>query len=99
MRAGYAIQTGAGELTPYAQWDHYENPETIASKSFGGDGEAGLTDDGAFDKATVGTIYRPISPVALKLDGSAHIQDFNGKQEIYPEIRLSFSYFWQLEEL
>ncbi|MFN3201114.1 MAG: hypothetical protein ACE366_22130 [Bradymonadia bacterium] len=99
VRAGYAMETSVGEFTPYLQWDHYENPETIASKSFGGDGEAGLTDDGAFDKATIGTIWRPISPVALKLDGSAHIQDFNGKQEIYPEVRLSFSYFWQLEEL
>lgn len=99
LRAGYAFNTSAGEITPYLQWDHYENPETIANKSFGGDGEAGLTDDGAFQKATLGAIWRPISPVALKVDGSAHIQDYNGEQIIYPEVRFSLSYFWQLEEL
>ena len=31
------------------QWDRYGNPETIATKDFGGDNEAGVADDGVFN--------------------------------------------------
>jgi hypothetical protein len=30
--------------------------------------------------------------VAIKLDGSYHSQRFNGRQEMYPELRLDFSF-------
>ncbi|MDD9940239.1 MAG: hypothetical protein OXU20_04155, partial [Myxococcales bacterium] len=70
---------------------------TIAKKDLGGDGEAGISDDGKFQKYTLGTVFRPVPQVALKLDGSAHVQDFNGKSEFYPEIRISFSYLWGLQ--
>lgn len=97
LRLGYAFETDAGEVIPYGQLDFYENPETIADKAFGGDAEAGLSDDGQFIKPTVGIVYRPDPAVALKVDGSAHVQQFNGETVIYPEVRVSLSYFWQLE--
>ena len=79
---------------PYFQWDNYDNPETIENKSFGGDAEAGLTDDGQFQKSTVGIIYRPIPVLALKFDTSTHFQDFNGKSESFSEIRFDVSYIF-----
>ena len=66
---------------------------------FGGDNEAGLSDDGQFVKVTGGMVYRPDPAVALKVDGSTHIQQFNGETIQYPELRASLSYFWQLEAL
>lgn len=96
-RLGYAIETDAGEFIPYAQFDFYQNPETIQAKGFGGDNEAGLTDDGQFIKPTVGIVYRPDPSVALKVDGSTHIQQFNEATVQYPELRFSLSYFWQLD--
>lgn len=96
-RMGYAFETDAGEIIPYVQLDFYRNPETIQSKRFGGDNEAGLSDDGQFIKPTVGIAYRPDPAVALKVDGSTHIQQFNEETVQYPEIRVSLSYFWQLD--
>lgn len=97
LRAGYDIDVFDGlVLTPYGQLDFYSNPETINSKSFGGDAEAGNTDDGEFWKFTVGTVIRPVPQVALKIDGSGHLQQFNGKSEFYPELRVSLSYLWEL---
>ena len=102
LRTGYSIQTDLGvlprpwEITPYAQLDSYSNPESIASKSFGGDNEAGLSDDGLFYKATAGVRVRPTPAVAIKIDGSSHVQQFNGNLEYYPEIRVSASYFWEM---
>ena len=78
----------------YFQWDHFDNPETIQSKSFGGDNEAGLADDGKFSKGTIGIIFRPQPQLAIKLDASAHFQEFNGDDESYPEIRLDISYIF-----
>ena len=95
-RFGYTIELPIGDLQPYLQYDWYQNPETIASKSFGGDAEAGLSDDGEFHKVTGGIVLRPVPNVALKVDGSAHFQDFNGQSEPYPEVRASFSYLWSL---
>ena len=97
-RLGYELALGEhASLTPYLQVDYYSNPETVAAKSLGGDNEAGLSDDGAFQKYTVGSVIRPVPQVALKVDGSAHVQEFNGKTEWYPELRLSFSFLWGLQ--
>lgn len=96
VRAGYAIDTDAVEVTPYAQYDYYSNPEIVREKDVGGDDEAGLADDGTFSKFTLGVILRPDPAVALKVDGSAHMQSINRKTEIYPELRVSLSYSWQL---
>lgn len=95
VRAGYSFYLESGaELVPYFQWDSYENPETIQNKDYGGDNEAGLSDDGAFSKSTIGVIYRPIPQVAFKLDSSTHFQKFNGKDESYSEIRFDASYIF-----
>ena len=92
VRAGYSIETARGEIAPYVQWDWYSNPETIATKRLGGDNEAGVADDGHFDKATVGVVYRPVPMVAVKLDGSQHRYRFHASDVSYPEIRLDISY-------
>lgn len=94
MRAGYSITTDKGQFVPYFQWDEYDNPETIASKTWGGDNEAGLSDNGKFTKVTIGAIYRPVPEVAVKIDASTHIQDFNGSEESYSEIRFDISYIF-----
>jgi len=98
-RAGYQIPVGdKASITPYGQVDYYSNPETIAEKDFGGDNEAGLSDDGRFFKYTAGTVIRPVPQVALKLDGSAHAHLYNGEPVVYPEVRVSLSYLWQLAD-
>ncbi len=94
FRGGYAFETRIGEVAPYVQWDGYENPETIAKKTFGGDNEAGVADDGKFTKATIGVVYRPAPEVAVKLDGSKHYYKFNGEDVSYPEIRLDVSFIF-----
>jgi hypothetical protein len=97
LRAGYEITLGErASITPYAQFDYYDNPETINNKDFGGDNEAGLTDNGEFEKYTAGLVMRPVSQVAFKADVSGHRQQFNGKSEFYPEFRLSLAYLWEL---
>lgn len=99
IRAGYEIPVGQlASVTPYLQFDYYENPETVNDKDLGGDNEAGLTDNGKFEKYTVGAVLRPVPQVALKVDGSGHRQDFNGKSEFYPEVRFSLSYLWELAQ-
>lgn len=100
VRSGYSfdvpVRGGLLEVTPYAQFDFYSNPESIQSKDYGGDNEAGFADDGRYYKPTVGTVFRPVPSVAFKLDGSAHVQQFNGALEYYPEVRFSYSMFWDL---
>jgi hypothetical protein len=96
FRSRFGRLADAIELTTYAQLDHYRNPESIGDKAAGGDGEAGLSDDGIFTKPTLGVMLRPVPAVALKVDGSGHIQKFNGQTEIYPELRVSVSYNWQM---
>ncbi len=91
LRAGLARETRFGEIAPYVQWDYYSNPETIAKKKFGGDNEAGVADDGAFNKSTLGIVFRPIPQVAAKLDQSFHFYKFNGKDVNYWEIRFDVS--------
>lgn len=96
VRAGYSFLTELGEFLPYVQWDYYRNPETIAKKSLGGDNEAGLSDDGSFNKQTLGLVYRPVPVAALKLDASNHAQKIDGKNTNYTELRFSYSYIWSL---
>ncbi len=91
FRAGYSAETRIGEIAPYVQWDYYSNPETIAKKTFGGDNEAGVADDGIFNKSTVGVVFRPIPQVAAKLDQSFHFYELNGAEVNYWEIRLDVS--------
>ena len=96
VRAGYSFETEIGEVAPYVQWDWFSNPETIKSKKWGGDNEAGASDNGKFNKSTVGILYRPIPSVAVKLDQSFHFYKLNGENVNYPEIRLDFAYTFGL---
>lgn len=92
LRAGYSIESGVGEFGPYMQYDFYRNPETIAKKTYGGDNEAGVSDDGQFVKWTLGMLYRPLPQVAVKLDGSQHRYVLGGQDVNYPELRFDVSY-------
>ena len=94
VRAGYSFDTRHGEFVPYIQWDWYKNQETIADKTYGGDNEAGVSDDGEFHKGTIGVVYRPMPKLAIKLDASGHFYEFNGDNEWYPEVRLDISWIF-----
>jgi hypothetical protein len=97
-RLGYAINVGdKSSVVPYLQTDWYSNPELVGDKDLGGDNEAGLADNGQFLKFTAGSVIRPVPEVALKLDGSGHLIEYNGASEFYPEVRASFSYMWQVK--
>jgi hypothetical protein len=91
-RLSYSLQSDVGQFVPYVFYDELSNPEVIANKAFGGDNEAGITDNGRFTKLSIGVVYRPINKVAIKLDMSSHVQEFNGEQISYPEVRLDFSF-------
>lgn len=104
IRLGYTISRGVIkapvldklEFTPYAFLDGYSNPETIASKDWGGDNEAGWADDGFFMKPTLGICIKPSPFLALKLDGSSHIQTVGGEENVhYEEFRIDLSYFFK----
>jgi hypothetical protein len=99
VRLGYNIKSNIGQFVPYLFLDWMSHPEAIQSKKFGGDDEAGLADDGKFWKPSLGVAYRPIPNVAIKLDGSYHVQQFNGKQVSYPELRLDFSFAFSNTQL
>lgn len=92
VRASYEIKSSIGQIIPYLFYDWMSNPELIQSKTYGGDNEAGLSDNGIFTKPSIGVFYKPIRPLAIKLDGSMHSQLFNGKRVNYPEIRIDFSF-------
>ena len=99
LRVGYTIPKGKipfinAEVTPYAFLDFYSNPETIASKDWGGDNEAGIADDGKFYKPTIGISIRPGDNLALKIDGSAHIQKIDGQWINYKELRIDLSFIF-----
>ena len=96
LRIGYTFQSTYGPITPYFHYDWMNHPETIQSKTYGGDNESGFSDDGDFVKYSIGVVYNPLPEVAIKLDSSAHVQDFNGSSEIYPEIRLDVSYAFKM---
>jgi len=96
IRLGYTIPKGKfplinAEITPYAFLDCYTNPETIASKDWGGDAEAGVADNGRFYKPTVGIAIRPTYNMALKIDGSSHMQD---GADNYKELRVDLSFMF-----
>jgi hypothetical protein len=91
VRAGLSMESKIGEIAPYVQWDQYSNPETVAKKTYGGDNEAGVSDDGKFEKSTLGVVFRPVPQVAAKLDQSFHFYQLNGKRVNYWEIRLDVS--------
>jgi hypothetical protein len=93
-RAGVSEESRIGQIEPYVQWDWYRNPETIAKKTFGGDNEAGVADDGQFHKGTVGLVFRPIPEVAIKLDGSSHLYRFHERNVHYEEMRLDVSFIF-----
>jgi len=92
VRLGYNIPTSVGQFIPYLFLDWMSHPEAIQSKDFGGDDEAGLADDGIFWKPSAGLVFKPLPNVAIKLDGSYHIQQYMGKNVAYPELRLDFSF-------
>jgi hypothetical protein len=92
VRGGWSKETKWGEVGPYFQWDAYSNPEMIGTKKYGGDDEAGLSDDNKFTKGTAGVVFRPVPTVALKVDGSLHRYRLNGHAVSYPEIRFDLSY-------
>jgi hypothetical protein len=92
VRLGYNVKSDLGQFVPYVFLDWMSYPENISNKDFGGDAEAGIADNGKFIKPSLGVVYRPIPNVAIKLDGSYHSQRFNGRQEMYPELRLDFSF-------
>ncbi len=97
FRGGHEFTLGRlSSLTPYVQYDYYSNPETVKSKSLGGDDEAGAAQNGKFHKYTAGVVYRPVPAVALKVDSSVHSYKFNDEYVFYPELRCSFSYLWEL---
>jgi hypothetical protein len=86
-----------GRLTPYLQLDYFKNPEIVPNEELGGDLEAGLDDRGRFWKGTLGVMYRPITPIALKLEYGSHLfMRWGGTSYVDPELRASLSYFWEL---
>lgn len=99
IRLGYNIQSKVGQFVPYLFLDWMSHPEVIQNKDFGGDDESGLADDGKFLKPSLGVVYRPAPSVAIKLDGSYHVQEFNGARVAYPEIRLDFSFAFSNQQL
>jgi len=99
LRLGYTIPTGIipfvkAEITPYAFLDYYSNPETIASKTWGGDNEAGVADDGKFTKPTIGVAIRPNPFMAIKIDGSSHNYKAGGEDVSYREFRMDVSFLF-----
>jgi hypothetical protein len=99
LRAGYTFPKESvpfefAEVTPYLFLDSYTNPETIASKTWGGDNEAGVADDGTFIKPTFGFAFRVSHNMVLKVDVSSHLQKNNGNTENYKEIRFDLSFMF-----
>ena len=99
LRLGYRIPRNQipgkiSDVTPYFLIDGYSNPETIASKSWGGDNEAGVADDGKFFKPTFGFVFHVSPHVVFKIDASSHYQKINGNTEHYNEIRMDFSFMF-----
>jgi hypothetical protein len=95
FRVGYELRDGM--YTPYVQGDFYQNPEMVPLRPLGGDQEAGYDDRGRFLKGTLGFMFRPIPQVALKVEYGSHLLvKWGGTSYLDPELRASFSYFWEL---
>lgn len=95
FRVGYFFDSKYGTIAPFAFFDWMDHPEVIASKTYGGDNESGISDNGNFTKYTAGVSYKPVDQVAIKLDSSLHVQKFNSKTESYPEVRFDISYLFK----
>lgn len=96
LRLGHTIPLKRwGNVTPYVQFDQFKNEEIIGNLAYGGDNEAGISDDGQFFKYTGGLFFQPFFAVAIKTDYSRHIQTVAGKNTSYGEGRVSFSYFFR----
>jgi hypothetical protein len=78
FRAGYTLPSSVGNWTPYGHLDVLSHPEMISDEDYGGDEEAGLMDDGAFTKLSLGVVYNPIDTVAFKFDIGHHFGDYSG---------------------
>jgi len=95
LRVGYELRDGM--FTPYLQGDYYKNPETVPLEAYGGDNEAGFDDRGRFFKGALGFMFRPLPQIALKLEyGSHFFMKWGGTSYVDPELRASFSYFWEI---
>ena len=95
LRVGHELRDGM--FTPYFQGDYYHNHEMVPLARFGGDNEAGYSDHGSFFRIALGFMFRPIAPVALKLEYATHLNiEWAGASYTDPELRASFSYFWEL---
>jgi hypothetical protein len=95
LRLGHELR--GGKLTPYLQLDYYKNPEIVPIEEFGGDNEAGYDDRGRFFKGALGVKYRPLPPIALKVEYSSHFfMKWADRSYVDPDFRASFSYFWEL---
>jgi hypothetical protein len=95
LRVGYELRDGM--FTPYLQGDYYRNPETVPLEAFGGDNEAGFDDRGRFFKGALGFMFRPLPQIALKLEYGSHLfMKWGGTSYVDPELRASFSYFWEI---
>ena len=95
FRLGYELR--GGTFTPYLQVDYYKNPEIVPLEEFGGDNEAGFDDRGRFLKGSLGFMYRPIPPIALKLEYGSHVlMKWGGTSYVDPDLKASFAYFWEL---
>jgi hypothetical protein len=69
----------------------------VPLRAQGGDLEAGYDDRGRFLKGTLGFLFRPIPQVALKLEYQSHMfMKWAGTSYLDPELRASFSYFWEI---
>lgn len=62
--------------------DRMSHPESIQNKDCGGDEEAGLANNEIFWKPSAGLDYRPLNLM----------QKYMGKDIMYPELRLDFSF-------
>jgi hypothetical protein len=96
LRVGYELELSHGTVTPYLQGDFYQNPEIVPIEDLGGDDEAGFDDRGRFLKGALGVMYRPLPAIALKLEYGTHFMKWGGASYVDPELRASFSYFWEL---
>ena len=109
INARYAVQTfwarlayeidlhKLGTLQPYIHLDWYSDPESFEGAALGGN-ETGLYDDNQLYRVTVGTVYRPVPAVALKVELNPHIGKVQGVEAVYVPIQASLSYAWKVLE-
>jgi hypothetical protein len=96
MRLAYTLETEYGLVTPYINYDHYKNPETIAAIQYGGDSKSGRSQDGKFEKFSFGIILKPIPAIAVKAGYNNSRVKFNNQSILFSSYLLSAAYFWEL---